>query len=271
MFWGIGKVTGIKVSNMKLFSKKKKEQGDIENFPPIGGLMVSKMITEEHKKPMFMYREKRSRPEDSGWRIFSGLESNEYTNDPQNAGIYNPSTILAIDSSIAEFLLKGGFGSVFERKSDKSPWYKVTDFPLRDDYPVKHRLTEKWELEINNLFERKKEDDGNFFYTTGDKSLRLDIWNCSNKTKSDIYEEHKKTIESRDESKAKTLKSFDFSDDKVNRIGYMIKESDENREYNVIYGFSIIDNQEVFSVLYFDEDEDLTWAIDTWKGIKLIQ
>ena len=254
---------------MRFFSKKKTKEVNIENFPPIGGLMVSKMITEEQKKPMFMYREKRSRNEDSGWRIFSGLESDEYANDPKNAGIYNPSTILAIDSSIAELLLKGGFGSVFERKSEKSPWYRVTDFPLEDDYMVKHRLTEEWELEINNLFERRKEDNGDLLYTTGDKSLRLTIWNYENMTQSDICEEHKKTITNRDESMAKTLKTFDFSDEKVTRIGYMIKESDENREYNVIYGFSIIDNQVIFSVWYFDEDRDLTWATDTWKDIKL--
>ena len=243
---------------------------EIDKFPPIGGLMVSKMIAEENKKPRFMYREKRTNLHDSGWRIFSGFESEEYTNDPENAGIYAPSTILAIDSSIAELLLKGGFGSVFERKSEKSPWYKVTDFPLEDDYMVKHRLTEKWELEINNLFERKKEENGDLFYTTGDKSLRLTIWNYDNKTKADVYEEHKQRVADRDESGAKTLKIFDFSDDQVARTGYMIKESDENREYNVIYGFSITDNQIVMSVLYFDEEEDLTWAIETWKGIKLI-
>jgi len=252
-------------------SNKKTKQIEIENFPPIGGLMVSKMITEEHKKPMFMYRNKRSSPEDSGWRIFSGFESDEYTNDPKNAGIYNPSTILAIDPSIAELLLKGGFGSVFERKSAKSPWYKVTDFPLEDDYMVRHRLTEQWELEINNLFERKIEKDGSLFYTTGDKSLRLTIWNYDNKTKAEIYAEKKQDVASRDESRAKTLKTFDFSDSKVARIGYMIKESDENREYNVIYGFSIIDNQVVMSALYFDEEEELTWAIETWKGIKLTE
>ena len=243
----------------------------ISKFPPIGGLMVSKMITEEHKKPMFMYRDKRSGVEDSGWRIFSGAESDEYANDPQNIGIYDPLTILAIDSSIAELLLKGGFGSVFERKSEKSHWYKVTDFQLEDDYMVKHKLTEKWEIEINNLFERRKEESGDLFYTTVDKSLRLTIWNYDDgKAKEDIYAEHKQKAANRDESKSKTLKTFDFSDDSVARTGYMIKESDEDKEYYVIYGFSIIDNQVIMSVLYFNDEEDLTWATETWKGIKLI-
>ena len=256
---------------MGLFSKKKTEKVSVENFPPIGSLMVSKMITEEHKKPMFIYREKRSRPEDSGWRVFSGFESEGYNDDPNNIGIYSPLAILKIDSSIAELLLKGGVGSAFERESDKSPWYKVTDFPLEGDYMVKHRLTEAWELEINNLFERTMEEGGDLFYTTGDKSLRLTIWNYKNKTGSEIYEEHKSTIASRDEAMAKILKFFYFSDDGVYRVGYMIRESDENREYNVIYGYSIIDDQVVLSVLYFDEDEDLAWAVDTWRGIKLTE
>ena len=81
--------------------------------------MVSRMVSEEEKKPLFMYREKRTRPEDSGWRIFSGYESQEYIDNPNNTGIYDPSTILKIDSSIRELLLKG-IGSVFERENDKS-------------------------------------------------------------------------------------------------------------------------------------------------------
>jgi len=135
---------------------------------------------------------------------------------------------------------------------------------------VTHRLTEKWILEINNLFERRKEENGDLLYTTGDKSLRLAIWN-ENKTKSNIYKEHQERVANRDESRAKTLKTFDLSDDKVARIGYMIKESDGNREYNVIYGFSIIDNQYILSALYFDNEEDEVWAIETWKGIKLTE
>ncbi|WP_080776832.1 DUF2185 domain-containing protein [Chryseobacterium phocaeense] len=254
---------------MGLFGKKKKNV-DIDSFPPIGRLMVSKMITEGNKKPMFMYRDKRSRPEDSGWRIFSGLESNEYTNNPENAGIYNPSTLLAIDPSIADILLTGGFGSAFERKSEKSSWYKVTDFRVEDDYMVKHRLTEKWELSINNLFERQKEQNGDLLYTTGDKSLRLAVWN-DDRSKPEIYSEHRQMIANRDGSLGKMLKTFEFSDHQVSRLGYMIKESDENRTYYVIYAFSIIDHQLIQAALYFDYEEDESWAVETWKGIQLIE
>jgi len=40
---------------MRLFRRKKQNQEDFEDFPAIGGLMVSKMITEQGKKPLFMY------------------------------------------------------------------------------------------------------------------------------------------------------------------------------------------------------------------------
>ncbi|NDW08419.1 DUF2185 domain-containing protein [Dysgonomonas sp. 520] len=252
---------------MTLFNRKKKKQTDFDDFPPIGGLMVSKMITDEGCKPMFMYRDKRSRPEDSGWRIFSGYESDEYTNNPENAGIYSASTILRIDPSIADLLLKG-VGSVYERKSEKSEWYKVHNFKLGDDYMVKHQLTDKWTLEINNLFERRLEEDGSLLYTTGDKSLRLVVWNDKGKKRDDIYEDHKMIVENRDQSRSKTLETYDFTDDAVARVGYLIKESDGQKEYGVIYAFSVIDENILQIAIYFDEEADKDWAISTWKNIK---
>lgn len=240
---------------------------DFDNFPPIGGLMVSKMVVDDGIKPGFMYREKRTRPEDSGWRIFTGLETEEYSDNPDNIGIYNPSTILSIDPSIESILLKG-VGSVYERTEDNAEWYKVKDFELEDDYMVTHRLTEKWTIGINNLFERSVDEKGDLLYTTGDKSVRIAIWNEHNKSREKIYAEHKEMVNSRDQSIAATLQVFDFSDDNTARIGYLIKEKDDQKSYHVLYGFSIIDNQLVMAALYFDEEEDMKWAIQTWNSIE---
>ena len=228
--------------------------------------MVSKQIADEGKKPMFMFREKRTREEDSGWRIFSGYETDEYTDNPSNFGIYNPSTILQIDSSVQYLLLKG-VGSVFERKDEKSKWYKVDDYELEDDFMVEHLLTEEWTISINNLFERRKEENGDLFYTTGDKSVRIAIWNFD-QTKKEIYQDHLESIENRDESESVTISKYEFSDSDISRIGYKIRENDERRKYEVIYGFSIVDKQNIQIALYFDNQEDESWAIETWKNIK---
>lgn len=251
-----------------MFFKKKKEP-NFEDFPPIGGLMVSKMITEENLKPMFMYREKRTRPEDSGWRIFSGYEPEDYTDNPDNSGIYNPSTILKIDPTIADLLLKG-IGSVYERESEKKSWYKVTDFELEDDYMVTHKLTDKWAIEINNLFERRVEESGSLLYTTGDKSVRLTTWEDKDKSKQKIYEEFKTRIETRDQSKTKTLQKFEFSDNKVLRTGYLVSETDGQKKYSVIYGSCIIDDEILQAAFYFDDSGDADWAVETWKGIRVV-
>jgi hypothetical protein len=253
---------------MNFFKKKQdKSEDNFDDFPPIGGLMVSKMVANNGIKPRFMYREKRTRPEDSGWRIFTGFETEEYTDNPANTGIYNPSTILKVDPSIKDILLKG-VGSVYERTDDNSQWYKVTDFDLDDDYMVTHGSTQEWTIEINNLFERNVEESGDLLYTTGDKSVRLFFWNEEGKSKEKIYTEHQQNIRKRDQTFAKTLNTFDFSDNEIARPGYLIREGDGTKNYNVLYGFSIIDNQLLQAAFYFDEDEDLNWAIETWKNIK---
>lgn len=251
---------------MKFFKRNKKSsENNFENFPAIGGLMVSKMIVDQNIKPRFLYREKRTRPEDSGWRIFTGFESEEYTDNPNNAGIYNPSTILKIDPSLENILLKG-IGSVYERTDDNSDWYKVTDFDLEDDFMISHRLTEEWSIEINNLFERSIEEDGTLYYTTGDKSIRISIWN-SDLSKEALFEEYKKEVENRDQTKSKTLQQFEFSDSEVSRIGYLIEETDGDKTYNLIFGFSVVAQEVIQTAFYFDEKSDLEWAISTWEHI----
>lgn len=250
-------------------NKQNEEDNNFNNFAPIGGLMVSKMVVDENIKPQFMYREKRTRPEDSGWRIFTGYETEEYNDNPDNVGIYNPSTILKIDPSIQDILLKG-VGSVYERNDANSEWYQVTDFDIEDDYMTTHRLTEDWTIEINNLFERSIEEDGTLYYTTGDKSIRLIIWN-SDQNKQELQLDYSKDIENRDQTNSKTLAKFDFSDSDVIRIGYLIEENDDEKKYSVLFGFSIIDKEVIQVAIYFDEVNDLDWATTTWKNIKLIK
>ena len=47
-----------------------------------GGCFATDMITVEGRKVGYMYREKPDFAEDSGWRFFSGTESQEYLDDP---------------------------------------------------------------------------------------------------------------------------------------------------------------------------------------------
>ena len=51
-----------------------------------------------------MYREMPDNEKDSGWRFFSGNESDEYANNPDNLNIYDINTIAEIDISIIPYL-----------------------------------------------------------------------------------------------------------------------------------------------------------------------
>ncbi len=249
--------------------KNAENSSNFDDFPPIGGVIASKKVLEDNAQPGFMFREKPNEEGLSGWVIFQGKEPQEYCDDAANFGIYDPRTILEIDSSVYEILLKG-IGSVYE-KNEQEQWCKITDYPLEDDYMVKHQLTHLWQLEINNLFIRRNEEEGSILYTTGDKSVRLSIWSTKNKSKKELYLSKKKDIETRDQIEAKTLEIFDFSDEEVLRVGYLTKERSGEKEYYLICGFSIIDNEQIIGFYYFDNEEDMPWAIETWKNLKIIK
>lgn len=89
--------------------------------------LVSKKCLEKNGVIRFLYREKADREQDSGWRMFSGEENEEYSNDPQNIQIKKVGYLLDEDPTLLE-PLKGSFGSAFERTDKGQQWKKVEDW-----------------------------------------------------------------------------------------------------------------------------------------------
>lgn len=87
---------------------------------------VSKMFFEQDGVIRFMYREEPENDEDSGWRMFTGLEDDDYTNNPENIEIINVGYLLDKDPTLLE-PLKNGYGVAFERDGDGAKWEKVDD------------------------------------------------------------------------------------------------------------------------------------------------
>jgi hypothetical protein len=80
-----------------------------------GGCFATDMITVDGKKVGYMYREQPDFPEDSGWRFFSGKESEDYLEDSGHTAIYDVNTIANYDPAIIP-LLDSPFGAAFERR-----------------------------------------------------------------------------------------------------------------------------------------------------------
>lgn len=72
--------------------------------PYMGGSFATDRIMVEGMKVGYMYREVTGRPEDSGWRFFSGDEDQSYINDLNHTGIYAVNTVANYDPDIIPYL-----------------------------------------------------------------------------------------------------------------------------------------------------------------------
>lgn len=93
-------------------------------FVQFGYVLAPKQMVEKKMAVGFMYRETPDHSQDSGWRFFSGTESDEYVNDPDNIGIYDVRTIIKIDPSIKPYL-SNRVGSAFERSENGNSFVAV--------------------------------------------------------------------------------------------------------------------------------------------------
>jgi len=96
----------------------KKFKLSAKDFKPLatgyGSCIATDHITVDGHKVGFMYRENPDNEIDSGWRFFSGLESQEYVDEPDNLSIYDINTIANYDESIIKHL-SAPIGSAFGR------------------------------------------------------------------------------------------------------------------------------------------------------------
>ncbi len=99
--YGCSRHDGSGMSQKKFFIPK-------ENIRALVTFMGSGFATDEimveGKKIGYMYRETPDRKDDSGWRFFSGDESEAYINDPNHIGIYAVNTVANYDPDIIPYL-----------------------------------------------------------------------------------------------------------------------------------------------------------------------
>ena len=97
-----------------------------ELVPNSGGCFATDKITVDGLKVGYMYREESDFEADSGWRFFSGTESQEYVDDLSHTGIYEINTIANYDRTIIPYL-NYPIGTELERKNDSDKFTVITE------------------------------------------------------------------------------------------------------------------------------------------------
>jgi hypothetical protein len=96
-----------------------------------GACIASDKITVDGQPVRFMYREEAVHEDDSGWRFFSGTESDAYMEEPSNHAFYDCNTIANYDRSVVP-LLGSPVGSVFEKPPGATDFEQAADLASDD-------------------------------------------------------------------------------------------------------------------------------------------
>ena len=108
---------------MKTKNFKLKSTEIIQLVPPMGYCIASDKITVEGMMVGCMYRDKPDEKGDSGWSFFSGTESQDYVDNPDNLGLYDVNTIANYDKTIIPYL-DFSYGTELE-KTNKTEEFQI--------------------------------------------------------------------------------------------------------------------------------------------------
>lgn len=88
---------------------------------------VSARVAVDGESVCWLYREAPTRSEDSGWRLFSGDEEDEFLDDPDNARQISLAEIREMDPSLGH-VLEAAKGKAYERDGGGEPFHEVLDW-----------------------------------------------------------------------------------------------------------------------------------------------
>ena len=126
------------IDNRSLIRNKEREVPTWEHVKSLlpdwkgaDGCIATNRITVEGRKVGYCYREEPDGGWDSGWRFTAGDESDEYMDDPNNAGIYKLNTICNDDPDIIP-LLNTPAPCAFER-DENGVFQQIKDWKPDED------------------------------------------------------------------------------------------------------------------------------------------
>ncbi|MHC1703971.1 MAG: DUF2185 domain-containing protein [Tenuifilaceae bacterium] len=101
--------------------------GDIKDLiNPMGYCYASDKITIDGLPVGYMYREKSEDEEDSGWRFYSGTETEEYVEKEHHFMMFDLNYLANCDPTIIPYL-KAKKGIEFERIEGTDKFVEITD------------------------------------------------------------------------------------------------------------------------------------------------
>ena len=96
-----------------------------------GYVLATKMLVDNRRKVRFMYHEEGTSSY-SGWCFFCGDEDQAHVDNPDNLGIYDVDTIIAIDESIVPYL-EAAPGTAYEREDENAAFVVSKDFDFDEE------------------------------------------------------------------------------------------------------------------------------------------
>ena len=95
--------------------------------------LASSLVLSEKPLPVsFFYRETPQHQNDTGFRFYSGLESDEFLMSEDAALVAPLDCIIRLDESLKDLIDCSEIGCVWEKNSDGSGWVPVTDYQIPD-------------------------------------------------------------------------------------------------------------------------------------------
>lgn len=231
-------------------------KNDIKDLVPnLGAGVASDQIMVDGSKIRFMCRDEPHNELDSGWSFFSGEETDEYLEDPENTSIFTLNTISNYAPEIIPFLTypigteiqRNQNGELVITEGESTPPDVVFLPPIEAGFSS---ISKYWNIKIPYNMYRRIEHDSVVFWTKD-----ITIWLHEIPSNSLSIEENTSRLLEKISPKSSEIKTR--SEEAFRVISYLLTEQHEGNPQHSITIFGISEINQMLLTVYYENEADL--------------
>ena len=135
---------------------------------------------------------------------------------------------------------------------------------LHPDYPVvdgAYQMTKNWSVDLPSQFNRRIEDGSLVIWRPGFTMWIEAYGNDDARTNEDRVDEI------RADSSPDRYDEMTESEDDLIRYSYRLSENEPDSRRDALYCFAVAEAGHIMMAIYFDDTDDITYALKIWRSI----
>jgi hypothetical protein len=227
--------------------------------------LVSNRILRDGAPVGWIYRE-HAELDDSGWRVYSGDEDQQYADDASNFDLVPLQDLLRVDPTLKR-IISAPVGAAYERRRGETGFRQVREVTpqpetrLKRDVIATRNIANGWSIDLHESFSYAVDAEGDRIFTRRQKRVRAAVFSTQGCSAEEAIERIF------DGQQAHPAQTFERKTPQLVGRAFLYRARPTGKRCWELLSATALRGALLTVVFEFGDVEEVNWAIQAWQSV----